>query len=530
MIARCLSALMLAAALANAPAAAAAPDPAATAEMMQRLYPPGAPALLWHEPGTAAAALALLGQAAEHGLDPGDYAADELAARFALSQGDYGVDRALSLAILHLLSDLHEGRVAPDLRLPARDGAVARFDPAGQLLMAMQRQDPGAAVEAAAPRNPLYQRVRASLRHYRTLARDAPPWPTPAGLAPGGALTASPPAALAALRERLVLLGDLDPEAASPNELAAALARFQARHGLAENGRLDRDTLGALAVPLGHRVRQLALTLERLRWMPPLRPGRIIVVNVAAYRLWAFNTTAPAAAPLEMKVIVGKAARTQTPLFIGQMRYLEFNPYWNVPPSIARAEIAPKLARDPGYLVRQQMELVSASGQVQRSAGPGAAAALRAGTLRVRQRPGAHNVLGAVKFAMPNPMNIYLHSTSARELFGKTRRDLSHGCIRLERPAELAQFVLDGQAPWDAASIAAAMAPGPMRRVTLDDVIPVVLFYATAATDRQGRALFAEDIYRRDAALLRSLAARGPHRAISEALQAVPAAAAPPSP
>jgi L,D-transpeptidase YcbB len=207
-----------------------------------------------------------------------------------------------------------------------------------------------------------------------------------------------------------------------------------------------------------------------------------------------------------MRVIVGTAVRTPTPLFIGQMLYLEFNPYWNVPPSILSNEILPKLARHPRYLQQNDMEVVAADGQVLRLSPDATLGILRRGEARVRQRPGERNVLGEVKFAMPNPMNIYLHSTSSKGLFNRTRRDLSHGCIRVERPAELAQFVLADSRRWDAAAVAAAMAPGDMRIVRLPKPVPVVLFYATALVDRNGSALFAPDIYRQDDALARQLA------------------------
>jgi murein L,D-transpeptidase YcbB/YkuD len=307
------------------------------------------------------------------------------------------------------------------------------------------------------------------------------------------------------------MLGDLAAGAAVANdgvystELAAAVRRFQFRHGLVEDGVLGPDTVAALSVPLTRRVEQLALTLERLRWLPAQPKGRLVAVNVPAYRLWAVELGNVSAQPIEMRVIVGKAAATPTPLFIGQMRYLEFNPYWNVPRSIALGEIAPKLARNPHYLQQNDMELVSAGGQLVPATGSDALARIRSGSARVRQRPGAMNALGEVKFAMPNPMNIYLHSTSSKGLFERARRDLSHGCIRVERPAELAQFALADPGEWDAGQVALAMRPGPTRRVALAAPIPVVLFYATAVTDREGRALFAEDIYQLDPALLRSL-------------------------
>jgi murein L,D-transpeptidase YcbB/YkuD len=181
------------------------------------------------------------------------------------------------------------------------------------------------------------------------------------------------------------------------------------------------------------------------------------------------------------------------------MRYLEFNPYWNVPRSILEKEILPKLARNPAYLTQNEMETVP----------PGASVAdLRAGRARVRQRPGAKNSLGPIKFAMPNPMDIYLHSTPAREVFERSRRDLSHGCIRVEQPAALAQYVLGRQRRWDADAIQEALQPGPTRHVDLAHAIPVVIFYATAITDTNGSPRFVADIYGRDAKLEQELAAR----------------------
>lgn len=459
-------------------------------------------------------ALELLRNADAHGLRPGDYqvspplpdigaATPEQLARF---------DIALSTAMLQLLADLHGGRVPPDFVSFLDAAEPGGFDPAAQLRQALRQGRLHDALAAAEPRIELYARVRETLAQYRDLARRAPDGAALPAL-PSDALLRSgtPWAGAAQLRERLELLGDLAPDSdrAAPPEvygpaLEAGIRRFQLRHGLLEDGILGASTMAALAVPLSHRVRQLELTLERLRWIPPLRPGPLIVVNLPLFRLWAFDTRADSTdLPLEMRVIVGSAAHTPTPLFLGQLRHLEFNPYWNVPRSIERGEILPKLARDPGYLRDNDMEVVAGNGKV--LGGGSALAALRAGSARLRQRPGARNVLGAVKFAMPNPMNIYLHSTSARELFDKPRRDLSHGCIRLDKPAELAEFVLRGDARWDRERVRAAMAPGPTRTVKLSAPVPVILSYTTALTDRDGRALFADDIYGRDRKLARLL-------------------------
>ncbi|CAN7449742.1 L,D-transpeptidase family protein [Massilia sp. LjRoot122] len=494
---------------ASMPAAAAPLDAGVLAA---RLYASGSPPR-WLDDGQSQARLALqiLGDAAAHGLDPRHYGADALARRLDGLRGDAGgFERDLSTAMLQFLSDLHAGRT----RSPYRQAeAPAGLDLVEHLRSAVNGGSLPHAVDAAAPALPLYRRVKETLARYRELARLAPQWPVLPPAGPAGIVAGAPYAGAALLHQRLQLLGDLAPDAAIEDDgiygsvLADAVRRFQSRHGLAEDGMLGAASIAALSVAPGRRAEQLALTMERLRWLPPLS-GRTITVNVPAYRLWAFDPRERAAAQvLEMRVIVGKAAKTPTPLFIGTMRYLEFNPYWNVPRSIEVGEIVPKLVRNPAYLRQNDMELVSTGGQLLPAAGAETISLIRSGAVRVRQRPGAMNVLGEVKFAMPNPMNIYLHSTSAKELFSRARRDLSHGCIRVARPAELAQFVLADPVEWSAARVAAAMRPGPTRRVVLGEPVTVILFYATAVTDRQGRALFADDIYRSDPALLQRLRA-----------------------
>ena len=494
-----------------AAAAQGAPrGPVDARQLTARLYAGDAPPPSWLGDGgtRARTAVGLLRDAPTHGLDPARYDAEGLASRIATAADDVAalaIERDLSTAMLQYLADLHGGRVASGYRLPS--DAAAPFDPVEHLRQALRTGRLAEAVDTASPPIPMVRRVEATLARYRALAAANPHWPD---LPPLPARRIEPGARYAGVtlvRERLRLFGDLDADTPAGDVytpgLAAAVRRFQARHGLAEDGVLGAGTLAALAVPPARRVTQLELTLERLRWLPRPPQGRVVVVDVPAYRLWAFDGRDPAGQLLEMRVIVGAAARTPTPLFIGQMRYLEFNPYWNVPRSIETAEIIPKLARDPDYLERNDMEAVSAAGQVLPDAG--ALAALRAGTARVRQRPGPKNALGAVKFAMPNPMNIYLHSTSAQELFARSRRDLSHGCIRVEHPAALAQFVLADPERWDAGAVAAALRPGRTVTVPLREAVPVVLFYATALTDRDGRALFSEDIYGLDEQLIQAL-------------------------
>jgi murein L,D-transpeptidase YcbB/YkuD len=472
---------------------------------LDRFYAPRNYAPAWN-PSTAAAALWVLRRATLQGLDPRDYDSDALQRR--LHDGEVGsarFDVALTAAMLHYLADLRVGRVRSEYHTRLPDARLKGYDPVERLRAGLAGGKLQAAVQAAEPRLAQYAQVKAALARYRTLAgQPYPALPKPAAkVASGGAYPAAQ-----ALFERLVLLGDLPADAAAPPDgtyseaMEEGVRHFQARHGIDEDGVLGRGTVDALNVAPARRVRQLELTLERLRWLPEFGPGPLILVDLPAYRLWALNDGSGASdggeGPLEMRVVVG-ALKTETPLFVGQMRYLEFNPYWNVPRSILQNEILPRLARNPKYLAQNEMETVPAGASI---------GDLKAGRARVRQRPGPKNALGAIKFAMPNPMDIYLHSTPAREAFERSRRDLSHGCIRVEHPAALAQYVLARQRQWGATEIQGALQPGPTRHVDLARPIPVVIFYATAIVDTDGGARFTADIYGRDAKLEQILAAR----------------------
>ncbi|MGH7340344.1 MAG: L,D-transpeptidase family protein, partial [Candidatus Rokuibacteriota bacterium] len=239
--------------------------------------------------------------------------------------------------------------------------------------------------------------------------------------------------------------------------------------------------------PPQHRVQQIELALERLRWLPAQFAARFIVVNVPEFRLRAFDTGTESPR-LTMGVVVGSAARgTETPIMHADLRYVIFQPIWTVPDEIVREEILPKLEKDPTYLEKQNMEYDSVG--------------------RIRQRPGPNNSLGLVKFILPNPYQVYLHDTPSKELFRRSRRDFSHGCIRVADPVGLAEFVLDGD--WDRGRIVEAMKKGPERnRVDLAAPVPVYLLYTTAVVDPEGRISFYDDIYGHDARLARALANR----------------------
>ncbi len=465
----------------------------------------------------ASVALQALRAAGERGLAPEDYDIGALEREIdALGGGDRDpdavsrADAAMTVTMLQFLSDLRFGRVRPQqvephFRAPAKDAAFV-----AELRDAVARGRLAATIDAAEPAFPLYVRLKRLLATYRVLAAQPgivlPPLASPRNkVVVGDAYVGVP-----ALHAQLLRLGDLAADSAIPADdqytppLAEAVRRFQTRHGLEADGVLGKDTLGALNTPLTARLAQIRLSLERLRWLPQLQPGPLIAINIPSFRLWAFADASGAQpAILSMAVVVGRAMRTETPVFIGEMRFVEFSPYWNVPPSILRNELLPLLARDPSYLDHEDMEVVgtSSSGRVLAASGNELIAALRSGEARLRQRPGARNALGGVKFVLPNTMDIYLHATPARELFERTRRDFSHGCIRVREPEALAQFMLQGKPEWTTAQIEAAMTSGVNRTVPLAAPVPVIVFYTTVIVDGEGRALFLRDIYGHDSKL-----------------------------
>jgi murein L,D-transpeptidase YcbB/YkuD len=372
---------------------------------------------------------------------------------------------------------------------------------------------------AADLRPPLaqYRVLRDMLARYRSLASD----PTLVALPPFAVTIhpGEPYSAIVDLHQELVAFGDLPADTPAPSAtgryegaLVEGVRHFQIRHGLDPDGVLGKSTMAALRMPLTWRVRQIELALERLRWLPHLGEERLIALNIPMFRLWAWDMIPPSGTPLfGMDVIVGRALTTQTPVFAEEMREVIFRPYWNVPSSILRYEILPKLERDPDYLQREDMEIVRGAGDNAQHVGLTADAlvGLRHGVLRVRQRPGPKNALGLIKFVFPNREDVYMHGTPAQALFAKNRRDFSHGCVRVADPVALAEWVLQGRPEWTRDRILAATTGSQTVHVKLPRPIQVILFYTTAAVmPEDGTIRFAEDIYHHDAKLDGALAMR----------------------
>jgi L,D-transpeptidase YcbB len=298
------------------------------------------------------------------------------------------------------------------------------------------------------------------------------------------------PSRLAALRARLAAEGIAVPVDSATTarqntglydrSLAAAVAAFQSRHGIAVDSMLGPETVKSLNIPATYRLGQIAANLERFRWLPRSFGSRYVYVNVPAFRLEAYDGGNKI---LEMKVIVGQDYEDKaTPVFADSMEFVVFRPYWNVPPAIAAKEIFPKMSS--GYLEANDMETYREGGK-----------------LRVRQRPGPKNALGLVKFLFPNDFNIYFHDTPNGELFNKDVRAFSHGCIRLEHPEQMAQFALG----WPLDKIEDAMNSGPdNKQVKLPRKIPVFIVYGTAYI-RNGQLSFGNDLYDRDGPLVEAV-------------------------
>ena len=485
--------------------------------------PPSAP--LWLVDGrpsqAAQIAVKTLHEAGTEGLEPRDYDADGLARTLAQASTGSALppdvaqqfDAALTNSMTHYLSDLHRGRVDPrkvHANFTVTDAMP--FEPESYLRNAIATNRLADALREAAPSFPLYGTLRDALARYRALIAQ-PYWNSPLPSLPGGKLTAGQPyTGLAPLAQRLEALGDLAPGTPLPKRYQGALVdavkAFQSRHGLDADGVIGAGTLAELNVSPSARVQQIALTMERLRWTPLAEGPRVIVVNVPEFVLRAYDyQDGKLDIKLEMKVIVGKALDTRTPLFTEDMRYIEFSPYWNVPSSIARREIIPRLQRDPAYFTRQGFEFVSGN-QASTALSQANIDAVLNGQARIRQKPGPLNALGDIKFVFPNNQAIYLHHTPSPQLFSRGRRDFSHGCIRVEAPVELAKFAMQGMPEWTEARIREAMSAGKSKTVSLQQPIPVVLAYGTAIARADGRVYFVPDIYGQDKLLDQALRQR----------------------
>jgi murein L,D-transpeptidase YcbB/YkuD len=496
----------------------AAPD---EAETVQAVYARAGRNLLWVSQGVptpqALELVHILRSCDLLGLRPSDYSADLIADRVdrlitTRSDADpASVDRLLAVAAVRFISHVHYGRIDP--RTAGFELGASRndLDIAGTVQAMASASSVAALVAAEEPHFYHYELLKSALARYRLLAADPTLTQLPGiGRRPlgNGDLYAGAPALRRLLASEADLPGSSAEALTSPPKLDAdlteALRRFQLRHGLSVDGRLNAATFAALTTPFGRRVRQIELTLERWRWLPPFTSPPIIV-NIPEFRLFAFDSTADRAASiLQMPVIVGQTNPSKrTPIFLANMKYVVFRPYWDVPSSITIHELLPKIRANPSYLAHEHLQMVRGAGDGAPIVPPSPAsiAELAAGKLRLRQEPGEDNALGLIKFVFPNAHDVYLHSTPAHHLFAASRRAFSHGCIRVSDPEALALHVLrNAFQPWDAVRIDAAMHADLQKplRVELREPIRVMILYGTAMATEAGPVQFFDDIYGHD--------------------------------
>ena len=455
-------------------------------------------------------------RAGQKGLRPGDYGNwTMLLARLSAAKSDrqrLGVDVALTTAAMRYVSDLHFGRVAPEAMGFALGAREKNFRLADFLLASVVHADNvGKAIASAEPPFAGYWRTLAALDRLEDEEADAKhrALPVPKKSVHPGENYAGLPQMVALLRR----IGDLPANVVIPIEddtryqgaLVETVKGFQERHGLAPDGILGRATIAAMNVPLSDRIEQLELTLERWRWIPHHLALPVVVVNIPEFRLYVIDRDYRWL--MLQKVITGKSYHHKTPVFIAQMQSVIFRPYWNVPLSIQRKELVPKIARDHGYLSRNEYEIVDLTNHpVRVSINAEVLAELRSGALKIRQLPGDKNSLGLIKFEFPNRYDVYMHGTPAQALFSRTRRDFSHGCIRVEHPAALAEWVLRDLPGWTPEKIQAAMHGAETETVNLPTPLTVVIFYSTVVVTHNGGIRFLPDIYRYDAKLKAALA------------------------
>jgi len=312
------------------------------------------------------------------------------------------------------------------------------------------------------------------------------------------------------LRKRLAASGDLDVGKAGGGDLfddnmEQAVTLFQKRHGLKTDGVVGSGTLAALNVPFKHRIRQIELNLERLRWILGNPEQREIIVNIANFEL---NVIENGKSVLSMKVVVGKPFQ-QTPVFTAQMTHLIINPSWNVPDSIARKEILSKIRKDPHYLAEQKMMVLREQGFREYEINPETIdwSQITANKLsyKFRQEPGPLNPLGQIKFMFPNRFDVYLHDTPSKRLFSENVRTFSHGCTRIERPIELAEYLLRNAPGWTREKLLSTIEEGTEQKVLIPHPLNVHFLYLTAWVDEGGSLQFRNDIYKRDPLLDKAL-------------------------
>lgn len=444
----------------------------------------------------------ILSEAEQLGLNPKDYSYSEL---HWLQRTDqlFSEDRpffrtnvlarfevVLTNNLVKLLDHVTSGRLSPD-QVNGKWYLQDERPSLTQIVKQVIENGIVVTLESLAGGHEGYEPLLKALKRYLQVKADGG-WPVIAGGPLLGNGTNS--SRVKALRRRLAATGDMKDGSISSQfdqKVKKGVEKFQARHGLSVDGVVGPKTLETLNIPVESRIRQVLVNLERRRWMPRTLGPDYLLVNIPDFRLTAYQDGEP---QMGMPVIVGKPM-SQTPIFSDILEYLVLNPYWNVPKSIVKDEIFPKFRVDASYLEKSKFELVDWDEQPMEIAQL-TLENIEAGTIRIRQKPGPDNALGLVKFMFPNDHAIYLHDTPADHLFDASERDFSHGCIRVERPTDLAAFLLNGK--WSREDILHTLESSERRAIQLPQAIPVYILYLTAWVAEDGSLQFRDDPYGHD--------------------------------
>jgi len=466
---------------------------------------------VWTNPRSIDQLFDILGKIDADGLDSDDYHLPALQSMRASLSKDAdpdparaaGYDLLLTDSLIRLGYHLMAGKVDPEA-LDANwnmNTAIGDLDTILAMAGAIENATLPQLVDSLRLEHPTYARYKRALAHYREIGKQGG-WPSvPDGptLKPGMS-----DERVVAIRRRLVVTGELENDTSLElfdDQLEAAVKRFQKVNGLAADGVVGSGTLAAMNIPVQSRIDQIRVNLERARWVLHDLPGEYVLADIAGFRvryvrngkeIWSGRSQ------------VGKPYR-KTPIFRDSIRYLEVNPTWTVPPTILKDDILPKVKKDPDYLQRKDMQVLTFSGEpVDPSTIDWRLYPDSPFAYMIRQQPGPDNALGRIKFMFPNKHAIYLHDTPSRSLFNHNARAFSSGCIRVEHPFEFAEQLLDDNA-WDKKRLLGVVESRETTRINLNRPVTVLLLYWTVDADDDGGVIFKQDVYDRDPAILREL-------------------------
>ena len=465
----------------------------------------------WTDESDIQELLQLIEQSPDHGLRPEDYAVDQL--KFILAERRKNpsakiaaeADIMLSESLMRYGYQRRLGKVKAsnfDENINFKRRAFRGQPPSNTMEEFFTAPSLEGFIETVAPSGPYYRRLQAALKRYRHLAANGG-WPT-VSEGPTLRLGDNGPR-VAEIRARLAVSGDL-PERADTNStkydeaLEEAVIHFQNRHSLGADGVVGKQSIAAMNVPIGQRIEQIRVSLERLRWVNQEAEETMVAVNIAGYRAFFFRD---GEMKWSTKAMVGKTYR-KTPVFRGDMQYIEFNPTWTIPPGIIRNDTLPAIKKNPDYLASKNIRVIDKNGKTIDPASVDWNQYSRGVPYTLRQDPGPNNALGTVKFIFPNSHFVFLHDTPHRELFSQPERAFSSGCIRVQDPLRLAELILDDD-QYQRSDLEAIIDGRETKRVHLDNTIPVVILYLTAGIDTDGDVLFFKDVYGRDQRVLNAL-------------------------